>query len=176
MTVVVVEYCGECSMPFEYCEYAPNSEKCKTWMSKNLPDMFAKLNTAAEGESKEGDKEGEASKEGEGKEGKRQTRGGKASKAKKKGGAGGGVEPQVKLASSSRGKRTTTLVFGLSTCGVKVKDAAKFFASKFAAAASVTGDDEILIQGDCKDELFDIIEEKFNVDPDNIHDIGTVKR
>merc|ERR1711931_257393 len=131
MTVVVVEYCGECSMPFEYCEYAPNSDKCKKWMEKNLPDMFAK--------------------DGEGKEGKRQTRGGKASKAKKKGGAGGGVEPQVKLASSSRGKRTTTLVFGLSTCGVKVKDAAKFFASKFAAVASVTGDDEILIQGDVKD-------------------------
>jgi len=174
MTVVVVDYCGECSMPFEYCEYAPNQEKCKAWMAKNLPDMFAKLSTDGEGgESKEGgEKEGEA----EGKEGKRQTRGGKASKAKKKTGGGGGAEPQVKLASSSRGKRTTTLVFGLSTCGVKVKDAAKFFASKFAAAASVTGDDEILIQGDVKDELFDIIEEKFNVDPDNIHDIGTVKR
>ena len=55
-------------------------EKCKAWMAKNLPDMFAKLNTAVEGESKEGEKEGEAAKEGEGKEGKRQTRGGKASK------------------------------------------------------------------------------------------------
>ena len=34
----------------------------------------------------------------------------------------------------------------------------------------------IIFQGDVKDELFDIIEEKFNVDPDFIHDIGTVKR
>merc|ERR1712098_1031690 len=107
----------------------------------------------------------------EGDKSKRQTRGGKASKAKKKADA---KEPKVQLASSSRGKRTTTLVIGLSTCGVKVKEAAKFFANKFAAAASVTGEDEILIQGDAKDDLFDIIEEKFNVDPDFIHDIGTV--
>lgn len=162
-------------MPVEYCEYAPSPDKCKAWLAKNLPDLFSKLSTgtAGGGEGGEGAKEGE---EGEAKEGKRQTRGGKASKANKKKSSGEGKEPQVKLASSSRGKRTTTLVFGLSTCGVKVKDAAKFFASKFAAAASVTGDDEILIQGDVKDELFDIIEEKFNVDPDFIHDIGTVKR
>ena len=33
-----------------------------------------------------------------------------------------------------------------------------------------------VFQGDVKDDLFDIIEEKFNVDPDFIHDIGTVKR
>ena len=90
-------------------------------MAKNLPEMFAKLSTAegGEGGGGEGTEGGEAGEDGAGKEGsKRQTRGGKAAKANKKKSAGGaGKEPEVKLASSSRGKRTTTLVFGLSTCG-----------------------------------------------------------
>lgn len=39
--------------------------------------------------------------------------------------------------------------------------AAKFFGSKFACGSSVTGDDEIVIQGDVKDDLFDVIPEKW---------------
>lgn len=39
--------------------------------------------------------------------------------------------------------------------------AAKFFGTKFACGSSVTGDDEIVIQGDVKDDLFDIIPEKW---------------
>jgi len=174
--VVTVEYCGECSMPFEYCEYAPNQEKCKKWLEKNMPEMFSKLSTAegSEGAGKEGESKDGDVKEGEGKESKRQTRGGKKGGSKKKDKSDN--EPAIKLASCSRGRRTTTLVFGLSTCGIKLKDASKFFASKFAASASITGDDEILIQGDVKDDLFDILEDKWNVDPDCIEDIGNVKR
>lgn len=33
-------------MPFEYCEYYSNSSKCKEWLEKNLPDMFAQLYTS----------------------------------------------------------------------------------------------------------------------------------
>jgi translation initiation factor 1 (eIF-1/SUI1) len=36
----------------------------------------------------------------------------------------------------------------------------KFFGQKFACGASITGDDEIVIQGDLKDDLFDLIPEK----------------
>merc|ERR1712165_538656 len=113
-------------MPLEYCEYGPSSaEKCKAWLQKNLPDLFESLNVGA-GKDGEGEKEGEAAAaSSEGDKSKRQTRGGKASKSKKKADT---KEPKVQLASSSRGKRTTTLVIGLSTCGVKVKDASKFFA------------------------------------------------
>lgn len=42
-----------------------------------------------------------------------------------------------------------------------MKVAAKFFGTKFACGSSVTGDDEIVIQGDVKDDLFDIIPEKW---------------
>jgi density-regulated protein DRP1 len=42
-----------------------------------------------------------------------------------------------------------------------LKKAAKVFANKFACGASVTktiiGNDEIVVQGDCSDELLDLI-------------------
>lgn len=44
---------------------------------------------------------------------------------------------------------------------IDLKVAAKFFGSKFACGSSVTGDDEIVIQGDVKDDLFDVIPEKW---------------
>lgn len=42
-----------------------------------------------------------------------------------------------------------------------MKVASKFFGTKFACGSSVTGDDEIVIQGDVKDDLFDVIPEKW---------------
>lgn len=44
---------------------------------------------------------------------------------------------------------------------IDLKIAAKFFGSKFACGSSVTGDDEIVIQGDVKDDLFEVIPEKW---------------
>ena len=67
---------------------------------------------------------------------------------------------------------------GLKTFGIDLKVASKFFGQKFAASnqfpafkffgqkfacgASITGDDEIVIQGDFKDDLFDLIPEKWS--------------
>lgn len=67
-------------------------------------------------------------------------------------------------------------VLKLST-DIDLKVAAKFFGTKFACGSSVTGDDEIVIQGDVKDELFDIIPEKWpEIDEDSIDDLGDQKR
>lgn len=44
---------------------------------------------------------------------------------------------------------------------IDLKVAAKFFGTKFACGSSVTGEDEIVIQGDVKDDLFDVIPEKW---------------
>jgi density-regulated protein DRP1 len=72
---------------------------------------------------------------------------------------------------------STEVVTGLSTYEIELKDAAKFFASKFACGSSVTGTDEIVIQGDVKDDLFDIITEKWpEIDEDSIEDLGNVKK
>ena len=90
---------------------------------------------------------------------KRQKRGGKGLvKAKKK----LEVEKAVRLSRAPRGKKkSVTVVNGLSTFGIDLKDASKYFSNKFACGCSVTGDDELVIQGDVKDDLFDILPEKW---------------
>lgn len=77
-----------------------------------------------------------------------------------------------------RGKnKSVTVIKGLSTHGIDLKQAAKFFASKFACGSSVTAPDEIVIQGDVKDELLDIIPEKWSqIDEEVIVDLGDQKR
>lgn len=65
----------------------------------------------------------------------------------------------------------------LTCTGIDLKAATKFFGTKFACGSSVTGEDEIVIQGDVKDELFDIIPEKWpEIDEDFIEDLGDQKR
>nr|KAG5690636.1 hypothetical protein BaRGS_018106 [Batillaria attramentaria] len=120
--------------------------------------------------------EGEADKKEEGAEGekkKRQTRGGKGlMKAKKK------VEPQgIRMWTASRGKKKkVTIVVGLASYEIDLKEACKFFATKFSCGSSVSGDDEIVIQGDVKDDLFDILPEKWSqIDEDDIDDLGEKK-
>lgn len=67
--------------------------------------------------------------------------------------------------------------FSIRRTDIDLKVAAKFFSSKFACSSSVTGDDEIIIQGDVKDELFDVIPEKWpEIDEDAIDDLGDQKR
>ena len=44
---------------------------------------------------------------------------------------------------------------------IDLKVASKYFGGRFACGSSVTGDDEIVIQGDVKDELFDVLTEKW---------------
>lgn len=91
---------------------------------------------------------------------KRQKRGGKGMmKAKKKEAE---VEKRITLSIAPRGKKkAVTVVQGLKTFGIDLKVASKFFGQKFACGASITGDDEIVIQGDFKDDLFDLIPEKW---------------
>lgn len=69
------------------------------------------------------------------------------------------------------------MVTGLSTYDIELKEAAKFFASKFACGSSVTGADEIVIQGDVKDDMFDLLTDKWpEIDEDSIEDLGNIKK
>jgi len=168
---IKVEYCGNCSVPFEFCEHYPDYEACKEWLAKNLPEQFERLSMAAAAASS-ADTEGAA----DGDEKKRQKRGGKGIvKAKKKEAE---AEKKIILSKAPRGKKkAVTVVEGLKTFGIDLKVASKFFSSKFACSSSVTGDDEIVIQGDVKDDLFDILPEKWpEIDEDLIDDIGEKKR
>ncbi|KAK6625484.1 hypothetical protein RUM43_005782 [Polyplax serrata] len=164
---VSVVYCGNCTLPIEYCEYYPEYEKCKQWLEKNLPNEFEKVVKVV-------DKEEEGGGGGE-EEKKRQKRGGKGIvKPKKK----EEVTKQICVSRAPRGKKkSVTVVTGLSTFDIDLKVASKFFGTKFACGSSVTGDDEIVIQGDVKDDLFDVIPEKWpEIDVDLIEDLGDLKR
>uniref|UniRef100_A0A5S6QJV4 Density-regulated protein n=1 Tax=Trichuris muris TaxID=70415 RepID=A0A5S6QJV4_TRIMR len=160
---VKVDYCGECSLPTEYCEYGPSPDRCREWMKKHLPALFAEL-SVNEDLTEAHDME----------EKKRQKRGGKASAKPKR-----PVETQpVTLARAPRGKnKFVTIVNGLSCYAINLKVASKYFAQKFACGSSVTGPDEIVIQGDVKDDLYDLIPEKWpQIEQDTIEDIGDQKR
>lgn len=157
-------YCGNCTMPIEYCENYPEYEKCKQWLEKNLPSEFEKVKIGEESAEAAGEEEK-----------KRQKRGGKGMmKTKKK----DDMPKQVCVSRAPRGKKkSATVVTGLSTFDIDLKVAAKFFGQRFACGSSVTGDDEIVIQGDVKDELFDVIPEKWpEIDEDFIEDLGDQKR
>ncbi|XP_053210010.1 density-regulated protein homolog [Panonychus citri] len=160
-----VSYCGECGLPIEYCSYFPDFEKCKIWLEKNLPDEFEKLLGISEAG---GDDKGE-----DGKKSGRQKRGGKGMvKVKKK----AEVDRHIGLWRANRGKKKyVTIVSGLTTYEIDLKEASKFFAAKFACGSSVTGN-EVVIQGDVKDDLFDIMTDKWpEIDEDSIEDMGEKK-
>jgi len=157
-----VSYCGNCSMPTEYCEYYSDYEKCKAWLEKNLPEEFERVKIEEEAAGADDDK-------------KRQKRGGKGlTKSKKK----EDVVKRITVSRAPRGKKkSVTVVTGLNTFEIDLKVAAKFFGTKFACGSSVTGDDEIVIQGDVKDDLFDVIPEKWpEIDEKFIEDLGDQKR
>lgn len=145
---ISVAYCDQCTLPTEYCEFTDCAKK-------------AQVNQT------EGASVSEA-------EHKRQTRGGKAQgpKAKKQ------AEKKLEVFRSNRGKKKfVTVVIGMATCGVDLKEASKLFSKKFACSSSVTGADEIVVQGDVKDELIEFIPEKFpEIDAELIEDGGDQKR
>lgn len=165
---IQVIYCGNCTMPIEYCEYYPEYEKCKQWLEKNLPTEFEKVRIG-DGTSESGGGGGAEEEK------KRQKRGGKGMIKTKKKDDG---PKQVCISRAPRGKKkSVTVVTGLSSFSIDLKVAAKFFGQKFACGSSVTGDDEIVIQGDVKDDLFDVIPEKWpEIDEDSIEDLGDQKR
>lgn len=145
---ISVEYCDQCTLPTEYCEF--------TECAKRL---------AAEAGGNGGD---------EAEQKKSRSRGGKALGPKPKKAA----EKKLEVFRSNRGKKKfVTVIVGMATFGVDLKEASRHFSKKFACSSSVTGPDEIVVQGDVKDELIDLIPEKFpEIDADLIEDGGDQKR
>ncbi|KAG8146075.1 hypothetical protein E2320_012481 [Naja naja] len=191
-----VLYCGVCSLPTEYCEYMPDMAKCRQWLEKNFPNEFAKLTVENCPKQDSGIGEGQGTI-GEEEEKKKQKRGNyllytsgapQAGQGKLSGCWGGGrgqikqkkktVPQKVTIAKIPRAKKKyVTRVCGLATFEIDLKEAQRFFAQKFSCGASVTGEDEIIIQGDFTDDIIEVIQEKWpEVDDDSIEDLGEVKK
>ncbi|OPJ75063.1 density-regulated protein isoform B [Patagioenas fasciata monilis] len=172
-----------CSLPTEYCEYMPDVTKCRQWLEKNFPDEFAKLTVENSPKQETGTGEGQGTVGGGEEEEKKKQKRGKVDleadsgrgqiKQKKK-----TVPQKVTIAKIPRAKKKyVTRVCGLATFEIDLKEAQRFFAQKFSCGASVTGEDEIIIQGDFTDDIIDVIQEKWpEVDDDSIEDLGEVKK
>ncbi|KAL4003731.1 density-regulated protein DRP1 family protein [Acanthocheilonema viteae] len=164
---LTVQYCGVCSMPLEYCEYSGMTDKCLSWLEANLPSEFEKLNLAGLKELTDGEK-------------KHQKRGGKGSKTinEKNAAVKKNMVTKVTLQRVARGKnKSVTVIKGLASFDVDLKATAKLFAGHFACGSSVTANDEIVVQGDVKDEILEIIGTKWPfIDSHLIEDLGDQKR
>uniref|UniRef100_A0A667Y4Y5 Density-regulated protein n=1 Tax=Myripristis murdjan TaxID=586833 RepID=A0A667Y4Y5_9TELE len=159
-----VLYCGDmyvvvtsCILPcLQYCEYMPEPAKCRQWLEKNFPEVFARMSVGNTPKQETGS--GEAPPAGEEEEKKKQKRGGRGQiKQKRK-----PVPQKVTIAKIPRAKKKyVTRVCGLATFDIDLKEAQRFFAQKFSCGASVTAEDEIIIQGDFTDDIIDVIQEKW---------------
>lgn len=78
-------------------------------------------------------------------------------------------------------RKYVTVVIGLEQHGLDLKKMAKEFGKKFATGSSVTktpsGGEEITVQGDVSDDLFDFLEEKYGdvIPEDNVECIEDKK-
>jgi translation initiation factor 1 (eIF-1/SUI1) len=155
LSAVEVYYCPVCSLPIEYCEFTADFEECKKHLIDNEPEQYALI---YEGQELSQEKEPKAAK--------------KAKKEKTK-------KVTITIVERTKKKRITQ-VRGLELFNIDLKKASKLFASKFAAAASVSkipaGGDEILIQGECADDIFDFIAETFKIDEDLMEFGETLKK
>uniref|UniRef100_A0A8C8JG18 Density-regulated protein n=2 Tax=Oncorhynchus TaxID=8016 RepID=A0A8C8JG18_ONCTS len=145
-----VQYCGVCSLPTEYCEYMPEPAKCRQWLEKNFPDLFARMSVGNAPKQDTGCEE--APPVGEEEERKK----GQIKQKKKT------VPQKITIAKIPRAKKKyVTRVCGMNTFDIDLKEAQRFFAQKFSCGASVTAEDEIIIQGDFTDDIIDMMENSY---------------
>ena len=101
---------------------------------------------------------GEADAAAEGSEKKHQKRGGKSIPKPKK----EKVPSKIIITKDKRrGNKYVTIITGLAANDIELEVAKKFFAQRFACSCSKGDNDELVIQGDVVDNLFDVIPEKF---------------
>jgi density-regulated protein DRP1 len=155
-----VQYCGICSLPFEYCEFHPSASKCAQWLEQNLPDEYARLYSGT-AERKAGELHTASSRGGKAQlkdEGKRLEKEQEARQS-----------ARVTLRRDARSKRkSTTSIVGLQVFGVDLKKAARRLASRFACGCSVQVNEElpgtpeeVTLQGDYVQELLQALPEEF---------------
>ncbi len=101
--------------------------------------------------------------------------GDKKSNHQKRGGKGQPKSKKEKVPSKititknqRKGNKYVTIITGLAANDIDLEAAKKFFAQRFSCGCS-KGDDELTIQGDVVDSLFDVIPEKYpNITEDMI--------
>lgn len=172
-----VVYCGVCSLPPEYCEFGGTAKKCKEWLEQSHPDMHEKLYSeeaiTASLSTLSVDAQKRAEKDSKKKEAKAAAAEAREAEAKK--------EAMVYIKRVERNKRKyVTAVSGLEAHGMDLKKVAKEFGKKFATGSSVTktasGGEEIVVQGDNSDDIFDWVVDVGGVPDENVECIEDKKK
>jgi len=117
---IIVHYCGECTMPIEYCEYSGKTDRCRIWLEQNLPKALDEQLSVKKSEASTEKIVPEDDK-------KHQKRGGKGmSKSEKEKESKKPTKITLKTATRSKNK-SVTIVKGLGSYGIESKTASKFF-------------------------------------------------
>lgn len=149
-----VIYCGVCSYPFEFCEYSTTFEQCKLWWVTHHPaylaDMLESLGLDDIDDAKS-------------KVSKRAMQAARKKERKKE-----SVKRAVLITRAQRNKRKyITVVSGLETLEITLKEAAKYLGKKFACGSAVSktpeGGKEIVIQGDVSYDVAEALNKKYKV-------------
>ncbi|KIO21056.1 hypothetical protein M407DRAFT_15868 [Tulasnella calospora MUT 4182] len=155
-----VLYCQICSFPPEYCEFGSSASKCKGWLKDAHSELYEKYYGEDALQSKMQSLSVEAQAKLEKDTAKKEAK----AEAKAKAEAEKKQAKQVTIKRIQRNKnKYVTSIHGLETFGIDLKKATKALAQKFATGSSVTknpqGQDEIVVQGDVSDDVFEIIEQ-----------------
>ncbi|KAL1965308.1 hypothetical protein VTN77DRAFT_5910 [Rasamsonia byssochlamydoides] len=151
-----IVYCGVCTLPPEYCEFGGTAKKCEEWLKQHHPDMHERLYSeeaiSANLSSLSVEAREKAAKDAAKKEAKAALA--ESRDAERKAAA------KVQIKRVERNKRKfVTVVTGLEAHGLDLKKVAKELGKKFATGSSVTksaaGAEEITVQGDVGDDLYD---------------------
>ncbi|GAA5928788.1 hypothetical protein JCM3775_004636 [Rhodotorula graminis] len=153
-----VLYCAICSYPPEYCEFNSKKAKCKAWLESAHPALHAKYYSESALEDKLANltvEQRAALDKDLAKKEKKEEQKAEKEKAKQ-------ASAKIILKRMERNKKKyVTSVQGLHHFNVDLKKAAKLFANKFGAGATVSktpqGDEEILIQGDTSADVEEML-------------------
>lgn len=169
-------------MPIEYCEFSDRWVKCQEYLAQAFPDKLRELQELRENDKNKNkvskyqfltlfrvehdvvNKKVAAEVKGE-----EQTGG----KAKKK------IEAELIVTITSRSKRKhVTTITGTEHFGIDANALAKILKKKFSSGASVVNKPELAIeiQGDFRNEIFEILNAEFKVPPENMYLVAEKKK
>ncbi|KAK8162893.1 translation initiation factor SUI1 [Phyllosticta citrichinensis] len=173
-----VIYCGVCSLPPEYCEFGGTTKKCEEWLQAHHPDMHSRLYSAdaisANLSSLSLEAQQRAEKDAKKKAAKAESAAAKAEELR--------ATSQVIIKRIERNKRKyVTAITGLESFGLDLKKVSKDLGKKFATGASVTklpaGGEEITLQGDLSDDVYDFLIDRYKEIPeDNVECVEDKKK
>lgn len=193
-----IDYCPICTLPFEFCQYGGQYDKCIIWRKQYKPELIDDNNNLQSNDSI--DKltndvsntsidDSSSSKKSKKKIKKQQNNSDDSSvsddddkqteeeqKPTKKDKSIKKIKDIVLTKTQRQKNKYITTIRGLDNYNINLKEASKLMSKKFACSASVTKsndkqNDEISIQGDCLLDLPDFIIDKYadQIDENNIY-------